>query len=884
MLAFSQIEFQGLIANGEGGAGWNADGTGPEPFGYGHFGIYYYGSSADLIDTAISSGCHGTGILGDFPLLAQALAGNGYTVGDITLKWGLRSLGDDIEGLDWWYMNQHDYCNFGPVNISFYLDGELMISAKGDYDMYRYGPSTGFEWYIDGAYLRLFDASNWSTSGVQSVAEALLEDVGDMEVRFITQSEFAGQPFSGSGRTGSLFNLYTTMEMGHPGMPVEGLHDDHEGFAGWDADGTGPEPFGNGHGTMAYYGASLDYDGIDPDPNAALCHFLDNSRGFYNTVLQLQYRGYGIEDVKIKLGLVSLGPDVEGEDWGYDQNNNHWCNYYYNRMIMEVGGEAVVQFMLDTNRLTSLADSWLSETTFGKAYDISGNASADAQFVAASFLRDMGDRSIRLACAEILGVSGSWFNSSGRFGHMYEITDAELFGTYEKVTYIPGGDVSGLLSADDAPFYIDGDVDIPDGETLEVHPGAKLYIRGPYAFNVQGNVMAMGTEDHQILFTRSNPNFHWDGFDYDMPAENNDSSYFDHCTFEHALAQGTSSYTNSGGAFYVYDWDKMAITNSIFQYNHAKTEAAITPSGGAIGLRMSDIFIQKCIFRYNEARDGGAMILYGNSDPVISNCLFHNNVATDDAGAIEISLNCNTPVLINNTFAHNAANMGGALQFKNGGSADIINCIIYGNQAMNGSQISIESDISQADFYYNDIEGGLEGIHHAAHVGDYLFNIDEDPEFNGILDPYPYGIPGYSPCVDAGTPDTSAWFLNAYLPVTCLCNMPRIWQDIRIDIGAYEYAITGLAEHSSERETTFSIFPNPTQGKLSIIISLDRGEEVNIEFYDLAGSRILPPTSSCLTAGKHTITRNISDLPAGMYFCRITGGMETQTFRVLKIN
>jgi hypothetical protein len=49
-------------------------------------------------------------------------------------------------------------------------------------------------------------------------------------------------------------------------IPIQGLHDNHEGAVAWDADGTGPEPAGYGHihpfgwGSKGYYGASRDYD------------------------------------------------------------------------------------------------------------------------------------------------------------------------------------------------------------------------------------------------------------------------------------------------------------------------------------------------------------------------------------------------------------------------------------------------------------------------------------------------------------------------------------------------------------------------------------------------------------------------------------------------
>ena len=84
-----------------------------------------------------------------------------------------------------------------------------------------------------------------------------------------------------------------------------------------------------------YFGASRDYDGIDPDPDAAFGHFLDNAEGFTNFYLQLEYRGYTPDQIKIKTGLCSLEEDIAGEDWFGEYN----LNYYQGLMRDEIDGE-----------------------------------------------------------------------------------------------------------------------------------------------------------------------------------------------------------------------------------------------------------------------------------------------------------------------------------------------------------------------------------------------------------------------------------------------------------------------------------------------------------------------------------------------------------------
>lgn len=62
---------------------------------------------------------------------------------------------------------------------------------------------------------------------------------------------------------------------------------------------------------MPYYLASCDYDGIDPDSSAAICHFTDSAKGFPNLEIQLAYRGYTIEQLKLKSGIATLGHSIK---------------------------------------------------------------------------------------------------------------------------------------------------------------------------------------------------------------------------------------------------------------------------------------------------------------------------------------------------------------------------------------------------------------------------------------------------------------------------------------------------------------------------------------------------------------------------------------------
>ncbi|MBE9491946.1 MAG: T9SS type A sorting domain-containing protein [Bacteroidetes bacterium] len=579
----------------------------------------------------------------------------------------------------------------------------------------------------------------------------------------------------------------------------------------------------------------------------------------------------------MKYGLNSLGPDVEGEDWG-----DNWCNYYNNNFVFELNGEPILTVFEDTIKLVSWASYWTDEGSIGKVYDISENASPEAQFVAQSFLKDMGSHYLKTITSEVHYVYGGDFTGNGRNGAKYEITEGAIVGVHEKATFIPEGTVSGIWTVENSPYYIDGHITVEEGQTLTVEPGVKVAVRGPYHFNVEGCVLAEGTNDNNITFTRSNPIVWWDGFDYDAITATNDTSIFNFCLFEYAYAQGAAP-ANSGGAFAILNLNNIEIINSIFQYNKADIESPPwTPSGGAIAIENGgNVFIQKCIFRNNYALDGGAIIAYSGTNPIISNCLFYENEANSDAGAIEFNSNCGG-ILINNTFTDNQANNGGAIQVKSNSSPMFINTIFWGNVASgSGNQVMIEDPASQPGFYYCDIEEGQAGFGGANFTGNYLFNLEEDPNFETNTE-FPYILSAASPCINMGTPDTSAWFYEQYLPETCLCGNTRIL-DGRIEIGAYERLITGLNDKVLSNKMDFQVFPNPSSNNISLEFELTESTFVSIELFNAVGSQLMVIENASFTMGRHNISHDIGALPEGIYFCRLQIGNEIYTRKIIKL-
>jgi hypothetical protein len=233
-----QILINGLEANNEGAAAWNSTG-GAEAAKTGHAiswttcggNAFYYMASRDFggIDPLSSGGLRGLDGLSGFPQFAKALADNGFTIGDLKVSWGLQTLGNDVEGVDWFFNS--------PVETRFYRGGNFTIELGGQDMVGGFMPETTV--IIDYKDLnncfddRIFgythpvqpvNQSGASSAAVQAVAAAFLNDLGSSGIKFVFDSfqPALKQPqFTGNGRAGAYFEVQSGgIEATPPGIPV----------------------------------------------------------------------------------------------------------------------------------------------------------------------------------------------------------------------------------------------------------------------------------------------------------------------------------------------------------------------------------------------------------------------------------------------------------------------------------------------------------------------------------------------------------------------------------------------------------------------------------------------------------------------------------------
>ncbi len=468
-------------------------------------------------------------------------------------------------------------------------------------------------------------------------------------------------------------------------------------------------------------------------------------------------------------------------------------------------------------------------------------------------------------------------------------------------TIISGGTASGVWTKEGSPYQIMSSITVPEDSTLIIEPGVYVEFQYNTSIVINGTIKAIGNENDSIYFDRPQPKgtngltekyLYWRGFVY-YKNLNNDTTVFSFCNFKHARAISANPKYGNGGAFYVFESEDLTIKNCKFSENIAND------SGGAIYCVLSlninvvnNVFIQNTaisggalysaaycniignLFTENHADFGGAITVTNFYPRILNNLIVENNAETIGGGIYFSSTFAGerSGSFVNNTIADNFTSGYGAAIGINESILEFVNCIIYDNKdTLNDFQIAIFTNDIYHFFYNCDIEGGINGIY--IEIGEPFPGV-----FENIIDENPwllqnqedkYSLIKGSPCINAGTPDTS----GLLLPPTDFKGLMRISLDT-IDIGAYEYQLP-VSYLSQTMEHSVKIFPNPATDKLCILTD-NKSEILKIDIYDLSGKKFYEYS---LKKGQEI---DISSLSKGVYILTVFGEYARQSFKFVK--
>ncbi|MFC2088297.1 C10 family peptidase [Calditrichota bacterium] len=393
-------------------------------------------------------------------------------------------------------------------------------------------------------------------------------------------------------------------------------------------------------------------------------------------------------------------------------------------------------------------------------------------------------------------------------------TVIELYGNGvpHYVTIVNPGNVYGIWEKTKSPYYICGNINVQNRESLIIEPGVKaLFLRYQLSVGQHAKLVAKGTETDSIIFTAVDRSLGWLGLKI---IESGDDDTLSYCQLSYGKLFSQDIW-NPGNAGIYCNSSSPVITHNIISHNFSGYAGA-----GILLLSYSDAVINNNLVRYNNALEKGGgiycktshVIMDGNqlcnnsanygggtrfetATVEMTNNIINNNTAWSSGGGIDSR--SSTLILKNNTICMNNSQIeGGGVLFSSNVVYTSENDIYWHNESQSGSQLWINYSGQENAFNINycSVEGGISEIETNNTNGIYFANIDSDPHFvnpslgigtqyNGIESDWRLNMD--SPCIDAGNPD------DQYLAHD-FCGNFRIWDGDQngtsiVDIGATEF-------------------------------------------------------------------------------------------------
>jgi len=489
-------------------------------------------------------------------------------------------------------------------------------------------------------------------------------------------------------------------------------------------------------------------------------------------------------------------------------------------------------------------------------FDNDGTVDSEAQNPAWDFTAP-GPYSVKLSVTSRSGIT-----ATSTFTDMINVTSPSNVS----------GIVAGEWVADNSPYVLTGNIQIPNGFALTIESGVTIQIQSDVAIAVNGDFQVLGTQDNPIVFTSEDT---WSG----MKLFTGPPSVIRHATFEKAVATPLSTNRDT------------QIEYCTFKNNHGYAGA------GAIEFSYGQSTVTGSFFANNQANNtngcAGIFVKEAGTVVTISNSLIVNNTSAN-IGAIRVTSRATLNIENCTIYNNQTTSAGGNILNTNSGTINIINSIIDGPARLMGSPVAINISHSLTTISGNGVTLG-EGI------------ITGDPAFSnptsavGYLQPTvprDWVLTEDSPCIDAGDPDTL--YNDKEDPENEGFALWPAFGTLRNDLGAFggpgdaplvEEQEPPISEYidsiSPKPALKVSTYPNPFNPIMYVNVSTpDTHKHLNVAVYNIRGQKVIElyndkPTSTNITLtwnGKDTHGTSVGN---GVYFVRVSDDQSLNVKKVL---
>ena len=234
-------------------------------------------------------------------------------------------------------------------------------------------------------------------------------------------------------------------------------------------------------------------------------------------------------------------------------------------------------------------------------------------------------------------------------------------------TIINGGNVSGKWTKAESPYQVNGNITVAQGTTLEIEPGVTAAFANGAGLIINGQLLAEGTSDDNIVFTEQVAGAHWRGLIFSAMGESESVVKYASIKYTYYYySDGWGHYDMNYGGVYITSGTVTLSNNDISNNSSYAGTGGVYITGGTVTLSNNTISNNS----YRGINIGGGTVTLSNND--ISN----NN------GGISI-INSSVVTMRNNTVRNNVytSSNGGGIYMENS-TVDMYNNIISGNSAI----------------------------------------------------------------------------------------------------------------------------------------------------------------------------------------------------------
>lgn len=512
--------------------------------------------------------------------------------------------------------------------------------------------------------------------------------------------------------------------------------------------------------------------------------------------------------------------------------------------------------------------------------------------------------------------------------NIHDITLASLYLTTEDTSYLSStiidGDSSGtviILESEGGDNTAIVGLTIQNGYTSD--NGGGIYCNWSQA-DIHHNIISSNIcqlYGGGIYCSNANIEIHDNVFRYNLAGDggaigldNQSHAHIYNNIISHNSAMMWQGYSRAG-AIFCFDRSNPLIHDNTIEYNFGRVTAAISVTFycqpvitdnilryneaiycGVIGCSDSDPFIAFNTIAFNTVdSSGGAFFIAGSNPEIVNNVVYENSSGTQggaiysalsspvfrnniiinnraawNGGAVFISES--SPVFINNVFSGNEAEgLGGAIYATDGSFLSGINCILWQNTDIDGSEIFLQN--GYCDLAYSCIVGGWPGEG----------NLDCDPLFRDPGNSDYHLMAAYcgdatdSPCIDRGSPNCLDSLLD--------CD----WGlgEAHSDMGAYGGGDTSIVSLDGRDDQPWAwditIYPNPFNAAAAINFSLSVADNIRGDIYDILGRQVATVIDDYLYPGYHSVIWRPANLGSGQYYLKIHSDHLTVSRKMLYI-